>query len=83
MEKNHLNKPVYRSKRKKISLFVKAMINKRKEFPGSLEVKDSALSLLWLRFSPWPGNFCHNEEQKDKHEDVKKDIKIIKCGEGK
>ena len=58
MEKNHLNKPVYRSKRKKISLFVKAMINKRKEFPGSLEVKDSALSLLWLRFNPWHGNFC-------------------------
>ena len=48
------------------------MINKRKEFPGSLEVKDSALSLLWLRFSPGHGNFCHNEEQKDKHEDVKK-----------
>ena len=21
-------------------------------------VKDSALSLLWLRFDPWPGNFC-------------------------
>ena len=26
------------------------------ELPGDLEVKDSALSLLWLRFDPWPGN---------------------------
>ena len=34
------------------------------EFPGSLEVKDLALSLVWLgsllwcRFDPWPRNFC-------------------------
>ena len=28
-------------------------------------------------------NDKHKEQQKDKHEDVKKDIKIIKCGEGK
>ena len=27
------------------------------DFPGGLMVKDSALSLLWLRFDPWPGNF--------------------------
>ena len=27
------------------------------EFPGGLVVKDSALSLLWLRFDSWPGNF--------------------------
>lgn len=33
-------------------------------FLGGLVVKDSALSLLWLRsllwlgFDPWPGNFC-------------------------
>ena len=27
------------------------------EFPGGLAVKDSVLSLLWLRFDPWPGNF--------------------------
>ena len=26
-------------------------------FPGGLAVKDSALSLLWLGFSPWSGNF--------------------------
>ena len=30
----------------------------KKEFPGGLEVKDLILSLLWLRFDPWPGNFC-------------------------
>ena len=27
------------------------------EFPGGLLVKDSTLSLLWLGFDPWPGNF--------------------------
>ena len=24
----------------------------------ALAVKDLALSLLWLGFRPWPGNFC-------------------------
>ena len=28
------------------------------EFPGGPVVGDSVLSLLWLRFSPWPENFC-------------------------
>ena len=28
------------------------------EFPGGLVVKNPALSLLWLGFQPWPGNFC-------------------------
>ena len=28
-----------------------------KVFPGGLEVKDPALSLLWCRFDPWPKNF--------------------------
>ena len=28
------------------------------DFPCGLAVKDSALSLLWLGFDPWPGNFC-------------------------
>ena len=28
-------------------------------------------------------NDKHKEEQKDNHENVKKDIKMIKCGEGK
>ena len=27
------------------------------EFPGGLAIKDLVLSLLWLRFDPWPGNF--------------------------
>ena len=27
------------------------------EFPGGLVVKDLVLSLLWLGFSPWPGDF--------------------------
>ena len=29
-----------------------------KEFPGSLAVKDQALSLLWLGFDPSPRKFC-------------------------
>ena len=28
------------------------------EFPGGLVIKNSALSLLWLRLDPWSGNFC-------------------------
>ena len=24
-------------------------------------VKDPVLSLLWLRFAPWPGNFCMSQ----------------------
>ena len=27
-------------------------------FPSGLVVKDSVLSLPWLEFDPWPGNFC-------------------------
>ena len=27
-------------------------------FLGSLAVKNPVLSLLWLMFSPWPGNLC-------------------------
>ena len=40
------------------------MKNKVVGFPGGLMVKDSVLSLLWLRsllwlgFFPWPGNVC-------------------------
>ena len=33
------------------------MIKKLQKFLGGLAVKDSALSLLWLGFDPWPGNF--------------------------
>ena len=54
MEDNHLNKPVYISKRKK--------------------KKNTELCKKKHK---------HNEQQKDKHEDIKKDIKIIKCSEGK
>ena len=28
------------------------------EFPGGLAVKDTALSMLWHGFDPWPRNFC-------------------------
>ena len=48
---NHLNQPVYRSKRKR-----------KKPICES--------------------NDKHKEQQKDKHEDVKRDITILKCGEG-
>ena len=30
-------------------------------------IKDPALSLLWLRFSPWPGNFCMSWAQPKKN----------------
>ena len=37
------------------------------EFLGGLVVKDLALSLLWLRFDPWPRNFLHAlDEAKEK-----------------
>ena len=36
------------------------------EFPGGLVVKDLALSLLWLRFDPWPRNFCMLQAQSEK-----------------
>ena len=29
-----------------------------KEFPVVQQVKVPVLSLLWLRFDPWPGNLC-------------------------
>ena len=52
MESNHLNKPVYKPKRK----------NKTKQNKNTIcESSDK-----------------YKEQQKDKYEDVKKDIKIIK-----
>ena len=33
---------------------------------GGLAVKDSSLSLLWLRFDPWPGNLCVSQAQPKK-----------------
>ena len=47
------------------------------ELSGGLAVSDSVLSLLWLGFSPWLGNFCMpqakpkregKEERKKTHE---------------
>ena len=29
------------------------------------QVKDLALSLLWLEGDPWPGNSCHRQDQKN------------------
>ena len=37
--------------------------HRSEEFPGGLVVKDSALSLLWLGFDPWPGTFCITQLQ--------------------
>ena len=36
------------------------------EFPGGLTVEDPVLSLLWLRFNPWPENFCMLQAQAKK-----------------
>ena len=48
---------------------------KKQEFPDSLVVKDLVL-LLWLRFSPWPGNFwacpgCSQNKQTNKQTNKK------------
>ena len=37
-----------------------------REFLGGLVVKDMALSLLWHRFDPWPGNCCVAKKKKEK-----------------
>ena len=42
-----------------LSLLFGVLQKERKEFPSGLTVKDLILSLLWLRFSPWPRNFLH------------------------
>ena len=34
-------------------------VHRASEFPGGLEVKDSALSLLWFIFDPWPWELLH------------------------
>ena len=41
---------------------------KKREFSGGLAVKDPALSLLWYRFDPWPGNFCTPSAQPKRKE---------------
>ena len=50
-----------------------------------LESKSLKLASIWIKKKKKPiceSNDKHKEQQKDKHEDVKRDIKIIKCGEG-
>ena len=45
-------------------------------------VKDSVLSLLWLRFDPWPGNFHMLKvwpKKKKKKKKQKKKEKDNKC----
>lgn len=42
---------------KLIFLFLRIKKKPRQEYPDSLAVKDLSLSLLWLKFDPWPGNF--------------------------
>ena len=36
------------------------------EFPAGLVVKNSVLSLLWLRFEPWLENFRMHAQLKEK-----------------
>ena len=45
------------------------------EFPGGLVVKDLVLLLLWLRFSPRPGNFCMLQVQPKKKKKKNKEKK--------
>ena len=52
------------------------------EFPGYLMVKDPVLSLLWLPFDPWPGNFCMSlawvNEEKKKEKKKKQQSPVLK-----
>ena len=47
-------------KKKKTKNTIKTNLKKKKGsfFPGGIAIKDSVLSLLWLRFNPWSRNFC-------------------------
>ena len=47
-----------------------------KDFRGGPEVKDLALSLLWLRSDPWLRNFCMPQAW------PKKKVKTIIYGKG-
>ena len=50
----------------------------RWEFPDGLSVKDSVLSLVWLRlllwleFDPWPGNFFMPQAQPKRKKEKRK-----------
>ena len=56
-----------------------------KEFPDGLAVKELALSLLWLRFNPWPGNFFTPQARpkKGKKEQERKNSKKKKKAKAK
>ena len=41
------------------------------EFPSDLAVKDLALSLLWLGFSPWLRNLCMPQAQPKRGKNLK------------
>ena len=65
----------------------KSLISKHhlEEFPSGLAVKDSALSLLWLRFNPaWEFSHAHasgtakNKQTNKKKENNKKNLQAIK-----
>ena len=47
------------------------------ESPGTLVVKDSDLSLLWLELDPWLGNFCMPRGVAKKKK--KDDVVLAKC----
>ena len=40
----------------------------QQKFTCGLVIKDLARSLLWLRFSPWPRNFCVQRARPEKKE---------------
>lgn len=42
------------------------------EFPGSIVVKDSRLSLLRLRFDLWPGNYFCMPQKQPKRKEIEK-----------
>ena len=49
------------------------------EFPGGLAVKDMALSVPWLWFNPWPGEFPHavGVAKKNQHAKLKEKYSIL------
>ena len=50
-------------------MLLSQLTKQRQEFPGGVTVKYSSVSLLWLglllwlRFDPWPENFCMPQAQ--------------------
>ena len=49
-------------------------IKKHEEFPSGSVVKDMALSVLWLRFNHWTGNFHMTQaRQKERKKERKKE----------